>query len=117
MMSAILVSNDFVPCGVLIPLLQDSNSALEALGWDLNNLPPVPASFPCTLAQVTSIYSATVHHNPRYLLICLHGYCVPILNLTKEGSYLDGIFWPYYNTIADKRGYHLQKKYNSQGCT
>lgn len=108
-MSAILVSNDFVPWGVLIPLLKDSNSALEALGWDLNDLPPVPASFLLTLSQITSIYSATVHHNPRYLLICLHGYCVLILNLPKKGSYLHWTFWPSYNTITDNREYCLQK--------
>lgn len=108
-MSAILVSNDFVPWGVLIPLLKDSNSALEALGWDLNDLPPVPASFLLTLSQITSIYSATVHHNPRYLLICLHGYCVLILNLPKKGSYLHWTFWPGYNTITDNREYCLQK--------
>lgn len=109
MMSAILVGSDFVPCGVLIPLLQDSNSALEAPGWGLNNLPPVPASFQLTLAQVTSIYSATVHHNPRYLLICLHDYCVLILNLSKKGSYLHWIFWPCYITVTDDREHHLQK--------
>lgn len=109
MMSAIFVSNDFVPCGALIPFLQDSNSALEALGWDLNDLPPVPVSFQCTLAQVTSIYSATVHHNPSYLLIYLHGYCVRILNLSKKGSYLHQIFWPHCNAITDKREHHLQK--------
>lgn len=109
MMSAILVTNDFVPCGVLIPLLEDSNSSLETLGWNLNDLPPVPASFLSTLAQVTSIYSATVHHNPRYLLICLHGYCVLILNLSKKGSYLHWTFWHCYKLITDNREYCLQK--------
>lgn len=69
----------------------------------------MPASFQHALAQVTSIYSATVHHNPRYLLICLRGDCVPILNLSKKGAYLHRIFRPYYNTITDNREHRLQK--------
>lgn len=78
MTSPVLVSNKFykvipvlVPRGVSTPFLHGSDFALEALSRDLRDLPPVTAFLQCTLAQVTSIYSATWHHNHRYPLTCL----------------------------------------------